>query len=130
MSEPLFDSYIFAKITETEIGKIKTVDGVVNLLYWKGNPATIHENEIEAIREFTNDFQEIHLEKTVINPNEEVNVVDGPKYVIDGNLLTIRNTTIKVNLPSIGFMMIAKIDSKNVIGREISLGSTRLLHQS
>ncbi|HEY5370733.1 MAG TPA: transcription termination/antitermination NusG family protein [Hanamia sp.] len=128
--EPLFDSYIFAKITETQISKIKEVAGVVNLLYWKGNPATIRENEIEAIREFTNDFQEIHLEKTFINPNEEVNVIDSPKYVIDGNLLTIRNTTVKVNLPSIGFMMIAKIDSKNLIGREIYFGNTRILQQS
>lgn len=130
MYEPLFDSYIFANITETEIAKIRTVDGVVNLVYWKGKPATIRGNEIEAIREFTSDYRDIHLEKTLINPDEDVKVIDGPKYSMEGNLLTIKNTAIKVNLPSIGFMMIAKIDSENTIGREISFGNTGLLLQS
>lgn len=128
--EPLFNSYIFANIAETEIPKIRTVDGVVNIVYWKGEPAIIHENEIEAIREFTNDYQDIHLEKTLINPDEDVKVIDGPKYSMDGNLLTIKNTAIKINLPSIGFTMIAKINSDNVIGREISFGSSELLLQS
>ncbi|HET7116735.1 MAG TPA: UpxY family transcription antiterminator [Hanamia sp.] len=128
--EPLFDSYIFANITETEIAKIRTVDGVVNLVYWKGQPAIIHENEIEAIREFTNDYQDIYLEKTMINPDEEMKVIDGPKYLMEGNLLTIKNTSVKVNLPSIGFTMIAKIDSENEIGRKISFGNTELSLQS
>lgn len=130
MYEPLFDSYIFANIAETEIAKIRMVEGVLNFLYWKGKPATIHENEIEAIREFTNDYQEILLEKALINPDEEVNVIDGPKYVMDGNLLTIKNTSIKVNLPSIGFTMIAKIGIENTIGREISFGNPGLLIHS
>ena len=128
--EPLFDSYIFANIAETEITKIRTVEGVLNLVYWKGEPATIHENEIEAIREFTNDYQDIHLEKTSINPDEDVKVIDGPKYSMEGNLLTIKNTAIKVNLPSIGFAMIAKINSDNVIGREMSIGNSELQLQS
>ncbi|MEO9070472.1 MAG: UpxY family transcription antiterminator [Ginsengibacter sp.] len=128
--EPLFNSYIFANITETEIAKIRTVEGVVNFVYWKGEPATIHENEIEAIKEFTNDYQDIHLEKTFINPDEEVKVIDGPKYSMDGNLLMIKNTAIKVNLPSIGFAMVAKIDSENGIGREISFGNKELIFQS
>ncbi|HUZ58020.1 MAG TPA: transcription termination/antitermination NusG family protein [Hanamia sp.] len=128
--EPLFDSYIFAKITNTEIAKIRTVDGVLNLVYWKGEPATIRENEIEVIREFISDYQDIHLEKTLINPDEHMKAIDGPKYSMEGNLLTIKNTAIKVNLPSIGFTMVAKINSDKVIGREISFGNSELLLQS
>ncbi len=128
--EPLFESYIFANITKSEIAKIRSFDGVVNLVYWKGEPAIIHKNEIETIRDFTSNYQDIRLEKTMINPDEEVMVIDGPQYLMEGNLLTIKNTAIKVNLPSIGYTMIAKIPSDNAIGRKISFGSQELLLQS
>lgn len=128
--EPLFDSYLFVYITETEISKIRTFEGVINLLYWKGVPATIHDNEIDVIKEFTKDYQDIHLEKASINPDEEKKVIDGPEYLIKGNLLSIKNTTVKVNLPSIGFTMIAKIDSENAMGRGISFSNRNLVLQS
>jgi transcription antitermination factor NusG len=130
MYEPLFDSYIFVNIAETEIAKIKTVDGVVNLVYWKGKPATISENEIDAIREFTYKYQNIHLQKTFINPNEVLEVIKNPTYSMVGNLLNIKNTSVKVNLPSIGFTMIAKIDSDFAVGKEIAFGNRKLLLQS
>ena len=129
--EPLFDSYIFVNITQSQISKIKTFGGVVNLVYWKGEPAIINENEIEAIREFTNDYLDIQLEKTLINPDDELKVIEGPKYSMEGNLLTIKTNAIKLNLPSIGFTMIAKIDSESAIkGRVISFGNRGLILQS
>lgn len=39
------------------------VDGVLNLVYWKGKPATICENEIEIMKEFVSDYQDIKVEK-------------------------------------------------------------------
>jgi transcription antitermination factor NusG len=130
MYEPLFDSYIFVNIAETEIAKIKTVDGVVNLVYWKGEPATISENEIDLIREFTYKYQDIHLQKTFINPNEVLEVIKKPTYSMVVNLLNIKNTSGKVNLPSIGFTMMAEINSDFVMGKEIAFGNRELLLQS
>jgi len=130
MYEPLFDSYLFVNITDTEIAKIKTFNGVINFVYWKGELATINENEIDAIREFTYKYQDIHLVKTLINPNGVSELVKAHKYSMAGNLLTVKNTAIKLNLPSIGFTMIAKIDSENAIGREKLFGNREILLQS
>lgn len=128
--EPLFDSYVFANLTEEDVNKIKVMDGVVNIVYWKGKPAIIQEDEIEAMKEFVTDHQNIKLEKSRINLNDIARVIDGPKYLMEGNILTVKNTTVKVNLPSIGFTMIAEIASENGIGREIPFGSKGLLFQS
>jgi transcription antitermination factor NusG len=128
--EPLFDSYVFANIPESDISKIKNVDGVVNLLFWKGEPATISEEEIEVIKEFTSDYQDIKLERTQINPDDEARMIEGPKYAMEGNLLTIKTTTKKVNLPSIGFTMIAELNPEKILGPEVSFGSKDMIFQS
>ena len=128
--EPLFDSYVFAYIPESDITKIKMIDGVLNLVYWKGKPATICNNEIEVMKEFTTDYEDIKVEKTRVNPEDVARVIDDPKYSIDGNVLTVKNTTVKVNLRSIGFTMIAEVATENVLGREVSFGNKDLLLQS
>ena len=63
--EPLFDSYVFAYIPESQITKIKMIDGVLNLVYWKGKPATICDNEIEIMKEFITDYQNIKVENAI-----------------------------------------------------------------
>ena len=39
--EPLFSSYVFVYIHESEINGVKQLNNVVNLVYWKGQPAII-----------------------------------------------------------------------------------------
>ena len=128
--QPLFDSYVFAYFFEEEISKIKRVDGVLNLVYWKGKPAIIHENEIEAIREFTSDHQDIKLEKTQIDLTGFARIIDGPQYSIDRNILTIKNKLIKINLPSIGFTMVAEVSSENLFNNKVTFGNKEILFQS
>lgn len=128
--EPLFRSYIFTFISEAEINAVKLIDGVLNVVYWKGKPAVIPEDEIEVIKEFVSDYQNIKLEKAGVNLNEVVRVVDRPKYFLDGNLLTVKNTTVKVNLPSIGFTMVAQVTPASAMEKEVSFGNKELFLQS
>lgn len=129
IQKPLFESYLFANIEDDEIDKIKRVDGVVNLVYWKQNPAIIQKEEIEVIREFTSDHQDIQLEKTQVNVNDVAKVIDGLRYSIDGNILTVKNTTLKVNLPSMGLALVARAETENPLQSEVSFGKKDLLLQ-
>jgi hypothetical protein len=52
---------------ESEIRKIKKINGVVSLLYWKGNPAIIDNVEIKLIRELTENYYDIKVEKTLVS---------------------------------------------------------------
>ncbi len=124
--DPLFDSYVFVNLAETNINLLSQVDNVLSVLYWKGQAAIIKEEEIDALRKFTNDHHDIKLVRTEVNMNDVVRVVDGPSYSIDGKVLTLKNKTMKVNLPSLGFMMVAEMETETVIGREISFGNKEL----
>jgi transcription antitermination factor NusG len=126
---PLFESYFFANIEENEIRKIKMIDGVLNVVYWKQHPAIIQKEEIEVIRDFTSVHQNIMIEKTKVNVNDAIKVIDGPRYSIEGNILTVTNISFKVNLPSIGYALVARIETENPLQTEVSFGKKDLLLQ-
>jgi len=115
---------------ESEFEKVKSVYGILNFVYWKGKPAIIQEEEIEVIREFITDHQNIKLEKTKVNLNDVAKVIDGSKYSMTGNVLTVKNTIVKVNLPSLGFTLVANIETETPLRTELSFGKRDLILQS
>lgn len=119
IEEPLFTSYVFVHITDAELVEVKKTDGVLNFVYWLGKPAVIRNNEIEAIRDFLEDHQNVQLEKTRVNPKDVVRVVRGPLIGQEGNVLEVYNQKAKVLLPSLGYCLVADLsrDSLQVIHR-------------
>ncbi|MEO9021859.1 MAG: transcription termination/antitermination NusG family protein [Ginsengibacter sp.] len=121
--EPLFVSYVFVNIQKNEINLLKQIENVVSLVFWKGEPAVIHHEEIEAIKDFTSDHQNIKLERTQVNLNGDAIIDDDRSYSIDGKVLLIKNKSMRINLPSLGFTMIAELEGEGVLGREVSFGN-------
>ncbi len=119
--EPLFPSYVFVYLHQSEISQVIKLRNVLNLIYWKGEAAIIQNGEIEEIREFVTNHQNIRLERSRVNLNRLASVIDRPSYVVDGNVVMIKNTSIKVNLPSLGYVMVAEMEEEGVIGREIGI---------
>ncbi len=115
--KPLFKSYVFVYANSEELEMLKQTDGVLNLLYWLGEPAIIKEDEIAAIKEFIADHRNIKLERTVVNLDEPARNFSASSYAIEGKLVTIKNKLLKVSLPSLGYTMVAKVEDENVFGR-------------
>ena len=114
-SEPLFKSYVFVHINETEIFRLYKAEGVVNILYWLGQPAVIKDEEIKTIKEFTNNYRCIRVEKTRVSVSDRLKIINGPSYRMEGKFISIKNTTVKVNLPSLGFAIIAELEKENIM---------------
>lgn len=127
--EPLFDAYVFAKMETGQIAFLKQLNSVINLVYWKSQPVIIGEEEVQAIREFAMAYTNIQLERTPVNLNGEVGSIHTPSYFMDGNVLTLKNKSKKVSLPSMGYMMVAEMGNDAVMGREIGVGEKVILLQ-
>lgn len=125
--EPLFDSYVFAHINEKDIDQLKQIDRIVSLVYWKGVPAIINDDEIKIIKEFTTYYQNIKLVRNLVNANDVAGVIEGSSYSLDGKVLTVKNRTVKVNLPSLGFIMIADLEAESVRYSDVSFVNRELL---
>ncbi|HSU28300.1 MAG TPA: UpxY family transcription antiterminator [Chitinophagaceae bacterium] len=112
--EPLFTSYVFVRIGENELLPLKQTDGVVNLVYWLGKPAVIHDEEIETIKMFLNEHATVKLEKTQVCVNDQVRILGGPLMQQQGQVLFVKGKTVKITLPSLGYLMYAEFETSNV----------------
>ncbi|MEO7043905.1 MAG: UpxY family transcription antiterminator [Ferruginibacter sp.] len=128
--EPLFSSYVFVNIKESDISLITGIDNVISILYWKGKAAMVSDQEIMAIREFVTYHQNIRLEKSRLNVNGEARSIDSSSYVMDGKILMIKNKSANVNLPSLGYTMVAEMQVSNDRELEISFGNKELMLNS
>lgn len=112
--EPLFRSYVFVKVYETDLWRIRQEDGVINVVNWQGKPAVIKEKEIEIIKRFINNHTAIEIEKTEIKVNDTVRIMCGPLMQNEGSILMVKNNRVKVLLPSLGYIMTAEVKKEDV----------------
>lgn len=114
VTEPLFTSYVFVCIDDADQLPVRLTDGVINFVYWLGKPAVIRNDEIQAIRDFLADHRNVKLEKTRVNLYDEVRVIGGPLVMQKGQVVSVKNKTVKVILPSLGYMMHAEVETSNI----------------
>ena len=127
--EPLFKSIVFVCVTPEETALLKQTNGVINLLYWLGKPAIIATEEIAAIKEFTEDYRNIKLLPAFVNSNEEARNINESSVSVEGRMFAVKNKTVKVSLPSLGYTMVAQVEEESVFARETPvLQSFRFAH--
>lgn len=115
IEEPLFKSYVFVKISEDDRTNVRMTEGVVNFVYWDGKPAVIREREIQTIRRFLDEYENVEAVKMDFSPSERVRVIAGPMMDKEGKVLEVKNKTAKVCIDSLGYMLIAYIDKSKLI---------------
>ena len=59
IEEPLFKSYVFVKIEDAERTPIRMTSGVINFVYGDGKPAVIREREIQNIKKFLDEYENV-----------------------------------------------------------------------
>jgi transcription antitermination factor NusG len=112
--EPLFKSYVFVRIPEIKQSEIRLTLGVINFVYWLRKPAIVKDSEIEIIRRFMNDHDNVQLERLEVGINDQVKINAGPLMHREGNVIELRQKTVRVKLSSLGFALIAEIDKAHI----------------
>lgn len=115
VEEPLFKSYVFVKVSDEERTAVRMTDGVVNFVYWNGKPAIIKEKEIQVIRRFLDEYENVEAIRTDFEPGERVKITAGPMMDQEGRVLEIRNKTVKVIIESLGYVLLAHIDKSKLV---------------
>jgi len=110
VEEPLFKSYVFVKVNETDRTSVRMTNGVINFVYWNGKPAVIKEKEISAIRRFLDEYENVQVQAMDFKLNQRVVVTGGPLMDQSGQILGLRSKTAKVAIDSLGYILIAHID--------------------
>lgn len=114
VQEPLFKSYVFVQIQPNQESLVKSVNGVLNFVYWNGKPAVIRDKEIEEIKRFMNEYESVHAVPLEIKPSDKVRIETGVMMDKVGEVLNVRAKTLEVVIESLGYKLIANVDKSNV----------------
>jgi transcription antitermination factor NusG len=104
LSQPLFPSFVFVFTNMAEIESLKQIPGVVNIIYWRKQPATIPDDEIEILKNFVgNSFKSIQIRKISVTAEN----ISHSKYFNIEEFEGKTNTE-KLLLPSLGYLLYCK----------------------
>ncbi len=111
VEEPLFKSYVFVRVNEGERTAVRLTNGAINFIYWNGKPAQVRDREIEAIRRFLDEHEEVELEPLALKPDQKVIIHSGTFMGRPARVLDVRKRKAKVSIGSLGYALVVYMDS-------------------
>ena len=109
IEEPLFNSYVFIKVSEERRTDVRMVNGVVNFVYWLGKPAIIQEKDITTIKRFLNEYEDVTVKPLKITPRQKVQVTQGIFMDTKGEIIKVKGKKVEVRLECIGYKLVASL---------------------
>lgn len=109
VEEPLFKSYVFVKIASGDQSAIRAVNGVVNFVYWLGKPAIIRDAEIENIKKFLNEYEDVQIAPLNMEIGDEVLVTTGPLMDKTGTVKKILKNRVELVIECLGYKLTANL---------------------
>ena len=112
--EPVFKGYVFVKVEETKKWEVTNVSGILNYVYWLGKPAQIREEEIDMIKKFLNEFNDVQVEAKGFVVNSEVRIKQGVLMNYHGIVVEVLGNRAVVKIDSLDLQLSAHFDKKNL----------------
>lgn len=112
--EPIFKGYVFVKLEDQKKWEVKQVPGILNFVYWLGKPAIIRDEEIDIIRKFLNEFDDVQVEEKGLVVNSEVRIKQGVLMNYNGIVIEVLGNRAVVKIDNMDIQLSAHFDKKNL----------------
>ena len=112
--EPLFKGYVFVLVEETKKWDIKNVEGILNYVYWLGKPALVKQSEIDTIRKFLQEFDDVQVCNSDIEVQDKVIIRQGVLMNYEGMVLEVSGNNARVQIQSMGLTLNAVFKKANL----------------
>lgn len=114
IEEPLFSSYVFVRLPELNVNKVRLISGVINFVYWNGKPGVVRDEEIVSIRRFLNEYTEVTAVQLEIKPNLKVIVAKGAMMGKEAVVERVLHNIVELKIESLGYKLVAKTEKSNL----------------
>ena len=116
VEEPLFKSYVFVHIDmNAQQAEVRETNGVLNFVYWLGKPAVIKSKEIDQIRRFLNEHENVTVESMDLRPDDTVMITAGALMEKEGKVLKKYGNTIAIEIKSLGYRLVVQVNRQKVV---------------
>ena len=109
VKEPVFTSYLFAKVNELTRMEILLDSSIVSNVFWLGLPAIIRESEILAIKSFLDDFPQAEMSNGRPSQGSKVEIETGPLSGQTGVIRRIQGNRAFLAIANLGIEMNAEM---------------------
>lgn len=114
VQEPLFKSYVFIKFDLRLREEVLQTPGAVAVVYWLRKPAIIRQEEIDAIKEFLEDYENIEVENISFEPGEALRVKVGGLQDKEGIVIRQSRHRVTLQLSQLGMVLTAEVPKSQV----------------
>ena len=109
IKEPVFTSYLFARVDETARQQILMDASIVASVFWLKAPVVIRDQEIEAIRAFLDEYPEAEGAALEINPGDHATIKAGPLSGETGVVIQTRKNKAVLQIKNLGLELKAEV---------------------
>ena len=106
---PLFNSYVFVKIEESERSEVFRSLGAVRYLFWLGKPAVVRDDEIAVIKKWLTSSVTSELSVVSFQTGDIIEVESGPFSAQKAIVQEVTNTHYILVLESMGCVLKMKL---------------------
>ena len=112
--EPVFKGYVFVRLEDDKKWQVKDISGILNFVYWLGKPAQIRDEEIDVIRKFLNEFNDVQVEAKGFVVNSKVRIKQGVLMNYNGIVVEVIGNRAIVKIDTLDLQLSAHFDKKNL----------------
>ena len=113
--EPVFSSYVFARVDDVERLEIVKDAGIVSNVRWLGKPALIRDNEIREIENFLNDYPEADVISDEYLVGDQISVKTGALSGNSGVVRRVKKGRVVISILSLGIEMRAELGANHLV---------------
>lgn len=102
---PLFNSYVFVQLEESDRDLVFISTGVVRYLFWLGKPAIVRYTEIETIKTWLAGPNRANVSLVPYQVGDKIKVASGPFYSQEAIVQEVNKTHYLLVLESLGCIL-------------------------
>jgi transcriptional antiterminator RfaH len=102
---PLFNSYVFVQLAESDRNLVFQSPGVVRYLFWLGKPAIVKDKEIETIKKWLHQPEPFEVSVSRFQVGDKITLDSGPFAAQEAIVQEVNKTHYVLVLESLGCVL-------------------------
>ena len=108
---PLFNSYIFVKISEKEYYQVLQTPGIIKYISFEGKAVSIPENQILALQKIVEGNLNFEISSEIFKKGDQIRIDSGSFAGIYGELIEVReNRKFLIRIEPIGYSLLINMN--------------------
>ncbi len=116
ISTPLFTGYVFVRISNRDLTKVRYSIGVLNYIYFMGKPAVIRDIEIERLKMAINSYNNLQIVNlNEISAGDRVRIRSGLFHNQEGEIIQVQGKNVLMSFDHLDCALVSCVPIDRVI---------------